>query len=57
MTNAHVVAGLSSRLAAPKLTVSTMDGRTFEAKVRAVDEVADLAVVQVRTPAPLSSPM
>ena len=41
LTNAHVVNG------ADKVTVTLKDGRTFEGKVRGVDEVTDLAVVKI----------
>jgi S1-C subfamily serine protease len=41
LTNAHVVDK------ADKVTVRLKDGRTFEGKVRGIDEVTDLAVVQI----------
>jgi S1-C subfamily serine protease len=41
LTNSHVVNG------ADKVTVTLKDGRTFEGKVRGVDEVTDLAVVKI----------
>ena len=41
LTNAHVVDR------ADKVTVILKDGRTFEGKVQGVDEVTDLAVVQI----------
>ena len=41
LTNAHVVNG------ADKVMVTLKDGRTFQAKVRGVDEVTDLAVVHI----------
>lgn len=41
LTNAHVVDK------ADKVTVRLKDGRTFEGKVRGIDEVTDLAVVKI----------
>jgi Do/DeqQ family serine protease len=41
LTNAHVVDN------ADKVTVRLKDGRTFEGKVRGIDEVTDLAVVKI----------
>lgn len=41
LTNAHVVDQ------ADKVTVRLKDGRTFEGKVKGIDEVTDLAVVQI----------
>lgn len=41
LTNAHVVDN------ADKVTVTLKDGRTFEGKVRGVDEVTDMAVVKI----------
>ena len=41
LTNAHVIDG------ADKVTVTLKDGRTFEGKVRGVDEVTDMAVVKI----------
>ncbi|MEM7553894.1 MAG: HhoA/HhoB/HtrA family serine endopeptidase [Cyanobacteria bacterium P01_A01_bin.84] len=41
LTNAHVVSG------ADKVTVHLKDGRQIEGKVKGVDEVTDLAVVQI----------
>ncbi|MCW5315550.1 trypsin-like serine protease [Nostoc sp. KVJ3] len=41
MTNAHVVDK------ADKVTVRLKDGRTFEGKVKGIDEVTDLAVVKI----------
>lgn len=41
LTNAHVVNG------ADRVTVTLKDGRTYEGKVRGIDEVTDLAVVKI----------
>lgn len=41
LTNAHVVDN------ADKVTVTLKDGRTFEGKVRGVDEVTDMAVIKI----------
>jgi Do/DeqQ family serine protease len=41
MTNAHVVAG------ATKVTVTLKDGRTIEGKVKGIDRVTDVAVIEV----------
>lgn len=41
MTNAHVVAG------ATKVTVTLKDGRTIEGKVKGLDRVTDVAVIEV----------
>lgn len=41
MTNAHVVAG------ATKVTVTLKDGRTLAGKVRGIDRVTDVAVIEV----------
>jgi S1-C subfamily serine protease len=43
LTNAHVVDQ------ADKVTVRLKDGRTFEGKVKGIDEVTDLAVVKINT--------
>ncbi|WP_338405761.1 HhoA/HhoB/HtrA family serine endopeptidase [Candidatus Synechococcus calcipolaris] len=42
MTNAHVVS------AADTVTVTLKDGRVFQGEVRGVDEVSDLAIVQLK---------
>ncbi|MDX2100613.1 MAG: HhoA/HhoB/HtrA family serine endopeptidase [Leptolyngbyaceae cyanobacterium bins.59] len=41
LTNAHVVNG------ADRVTVTLKDGRTYDGKVRGIDEVTDLAVVKI----------
>jgi Do/DeqQ family serine protease len=41
MTNAHVVAG------ATKVTVTLKDGRTIEGKVKGLDRVTDVAIVEI----------
>ena len=41
MTNAHVVAG------ATKVTVTLKDGRTIEGKVKGIDRVTDVAIVEI----------
>ncbi|GKY92778.1 hypothetical protein MPSEU_000247600 [Mayamaea pseudoterrestris] len=41
LTNAHVVDG------ATKVTVTLTDGRVFQAQVKGVDEIVDIAVIQI----------
>ncbi|HET6764709.1 MAG TPA: trypsin-like peptidase domain-containing protein, partial [Longimicrobiaceae bacterium] len=51
LTNEHVVRG------ADQVMVTLSDGREFEAEVRGVDEVNDLAVVRLRIPAGTALPV
>ncbi|WP_313954635.1 trypsin-like peptidase domain-containing protein, partial [Frankia sp. EI5c] len=44
LTNNHVVSGAAN---GGTLTVTMQDGRTFDAKIKATDPSADLAVIKV----------
>eukprot|EP00051_Salpingoeca_urceolata_P011228 m.138830 g.138830 ORF g.138830 m.138830 type:complete len:407 (+) comp17039_c0_seq7:262-1482(+) len=48
ITNAHVVA-MARGGVSRNLTVSTSDGRTFPARVQAVDDLSDICVLKVKT--------